>query len=414
MTIQLTNSAISDPATDATTAELAEIRSKLGTGPFGPYANVTAALADKPAAANPGAVYFVGASAPFGVYTSNGTTINPTVGRATGSDSIAGGLGAIASGVNSTVYGTFAQSTGANSAAFGYDSIASASFSTAVGRTSRASGSGSNAVGYGCTASGVDSTAQGNGSLAAAGSSTALGNAASVPTSETGGTAIGRNAVVGGGTTGGGENIAAGSDSLASCWRATAVGAKSIASAVSATAVGRGAIASAIHSIAIGRGAWANVQNQICIGLSGSDAATDVYFESGHTHKYLDPIDSTTITRVPNLTDINLHGFDAFDATGSPTNNVAGGVLRMAGGRGTGTAAGGRVVLSVAPAGGSSNNTKNALVDVVQLLSQGFLFIANATTVPGSNPVGGGNLYVEGGALKWRGSSGTVTTIAAA
>ena len=38
--------------------------------------------------------------------------------------------------------------------------------------------------------------------------------------------------------------------------------------------------------------------------------------------------------------------------------------------------------------------------------------IANATTVPTSNPTGGGVLYVDGGALKYRGSSGTVTTIA--
>ena len=41
------------------------------------------------------------------------------------------------------------------------------------------------------------------------------------------------------------------------------------------------------------------------------------------------------------------------------------------------------------------------------------LFLANAT-VPGSNPVGGGLLYVSGGALKYRGSAGTVTNIAAA
>jgi len=42
------------------------------------------------------------------------------------------------------------------------------------------------------------------------------------------------------------------------------------------------------------------------------------------------------------------------------------------------------------------------------------LGIANAATVPNSNPGGGGVLYAEAGALKWRGSSGTVTTIAAA
>lgn len=40
------------------------------------------------------------------------------------------------------------------------------------------------------------------------------------------------------------------------------------------------------------------------------------------------------------------------------------------------------------------------------------MFIANATAVPASNPSGGGVLYVENGALKYRGSSGTVTTIA--
>lgn len=42
------------------------------------------------------------------------------------------------------------------------------------------------------------------------------------------------------------------------------------------------------------------------------------------------------------------------------------------------------------------------------------MFIPNATTVPTTNPTGGGILYVEAGALKYRGSSGTVTTIAAA
>lgn len=41
----------------------------------------------------------------------------------------------------------------------------------------------------------------------------------------------------------------------------------------------------------------------------------------------------------------------------------------------------------------------------------GALFLANAATVPASNPTGGGLLYVESGALKYRGSSGTVTTL---
>lgn len=44
----------------------------------------------------------------------------------------------------------------------------------------------------------------------------------------------------------------------------------------------------------------------------------------------------------------------------------------------------------------------------------GVVYVANASTVPTTNPSGGGVLFAEGGALKWRGSSGTVTTIAPA
>jgi hypothetical protein len=41
------------------------------------------------------------------------------------------------------------------------------------------------------------------------------------------------------------------------------------------------------------------------------------------------------------------------------------------------------------------------------------IWIQNATTIPTSNPADGGVLYVEGGALKYRGSSGTVTQLGA-
>lgn len=44
----------------------------------------------------------------------------------------------------------------------------------------------------------------------------------------------------------------------------------------------------------------------------------------------------------------------------------------------------------------------------------GVIGITNAGTAPTTNPTGGGVLYAEGGALKYRGSSGTVSTIAPA
>jgi hypothetical protein len=42
---------------------------------------------------------------------------------------------------------------------------------------------------------------------------------------------------------------------------------------------------------------------------------------------------------------------------------------------------------------------------------QATVFIGNATTVPSSNPSGGGILYVESGALKYRGTSGSAGTL---
>jgi hypothetical protein len=44
----------------------------------------------------------------------------------------------------------------------------------------------------------------------------------------------------------------------------------------------------------------------------------------------------------------------------------------------------------------------------------GVIGLANRGTVPSTNPSGGGVIYCESGALKYRGSSGTVTTLAAA
>ena len=45
---------------------------------------------------------------------------------------------------------------------------------------------------------------------------------------------------------------------------------------------------------------------------------------------------------------------------------------------------------------------------------EGVIAIANASVAPSGDPAGGGILYVEDGALKYRGSNGTVTTIAPA
>jgi hypothetical protein len=69
-----------------------------------------------------------------------------------------------------------------------------------------------------------------------------------------------------------------------------------------------------------------------------------------------------------------------------------------------------------------SNNTSQLTIGQTGNLSLGTIAtfgggigvfaITNAATSPTTNPTGGGILYAEAGALKWRGSSGTVTTMA--
>lgn len=100
-------------------------------------------------------------------------------------------------------------------------------------------------------------------------------------------------------------------------------------------------------------------------------------------------------------------------ATGGSGTDIAGADVRIAGGQGTGSGAGGSLHLAVARAG-STGSSLNATADIVSLLQDGYLFVSNAGAVPGSNPTGGGYLYVEAGALKYRGSSGTITTLGAA
>jgi trimeric autotransporter adhesin len=221
---------------------------------------------------------------------------------------------------------------------------------------------------------GANSLAQGLGAESLAANSVALGRNAAVGAQNTGSVAIGSSATIPDNGNGG-ESVAVGESATASAWRATVLGYKARVKVVSGTAIGRGAITEKAHDIAVGRGAWTpatgNNGGMLALGFNGGDSPTHVYFESGHTHKYVEEINSGTITRNPSLTPIVIHGFDAYDATVAPTNDVAGGDLKLAAGVGTGTANSGKVILQYAAAGGVSNNTKNALVDGFTLHNNG-------------------------------------------
>lgn len=111
--------------------------------------------------------------------------------------------------------------------------------------------------------------------------------------------------------------------------------------------------------------------------------------------------------------------------------NVAAGNVTFIAPRATGTATGGAFVFQTAPVTGSGTTLQTAqTVFRIESTSNiaftgagvapsygsgvGVFFLANAGTNPSANPTGGGILYVNAGALTYRGSAGTVTVVAPA
>lgn len=115
--------------------------------------------------------------------------------------------------------------------------------------------------------------------------------------------------------------------------------------------------------------------------------------------------------------------------SGAPGNND-GGTLILEGGAASGTGLKGGVQLCL-------NGTTTVQIEVAEVVSgnavtalnrgsaltstqmpantgNGVTYIANAGTAPTASAVSGGILYAEAGALKWRGSGGTITTLGAA
>lgn len=129
------------------------------------------------------------------------------------------------------------------------------------------------------------------------------------------------------------------------------------------------------------------------------------------------------------------------NATGGSGTNIGGADIKLAGGKGTGNASGGSILFQTSDAGGSGS-TLQTLSTKMSILANGNIVLChNGTTAIGkvsmgtttavematingraymanqaepATPTGGGVLYVESGALKYKGSSGTVTTLGAA
>lgn len=109
--------------------------------------------------------------------------------------------------------------------------------------------------------------------------------------------------------------------------------------------------------------------------------------------------------------------------------NIGAGDLTIEAPLASGNATGGGIALATAPSGASGAIVQTPVTRVrveptgnITLAAAtgsygsgvGVIFIGNAGTNPSANPVGGGILYVNAGALTYRGSGGTVTVIAPA
>ena len=189
----------------------------------------------------------------------------------------------------------------------------------------------------------------GDGAVVGNTSCLAIGNAASASGSEC--TAIGKGSIATGAAGGGTRALAVGASSVSTGNRATAVGYSANCNSPEGVVIGNaGAAGDATGNIAIGGssglstnsvGPWIAIgyaavpsaSNQCVIGGTSLATLFDMYFGKGVTHA----------TPIPT----------AINAGGGSGTNIAGGALRLAGGKGTGNAAGGNVLIQTSTAGGS-------------------------------------------------------------
>jgi Head domain of trimeric autotransporter adhesin len=196
-------------------------------------------------------------------------------------------------GANSEKFGAGATAVGGQSTALGYGASSAGGQGVAIGYSSSAGPGGGVAIGYGNIVSNAYGVSVGR-SAGASAYDVALGSFAT--------------------TTGDSGSIAIGYSTVASSY---------------GIAIGNGSSASYTSSIAIGKASATTAANQLVFGSDGF-AASDIYFGDGVT------------SATPPSSVLN--------GTGGSGTNIAGGALQLAGGKGTGSAAGGDILFQTSTA----------------------------------------------------------------
>lgn len=153
------------------------------------------------------------------------------------------------------------------------------------------------------------------------------------------------------------------------------------------------AAAGAVGSLQVVPAPGGSVSSRIQFGGSGTGHLLSFARNVGGTVTELMTLSDSGSGILAMGSNITINGNGNITAAGTITASFA-----LSSGGNVSTSSGGSVRVGTTDTGGGAN----------------VIGIKNATTVPTANPTGGGVLYVEGGALKYRGSSGTITTLGAA
>ena len=202
-------------------------------------------------------------------------------------------------------------------------------------------------------------------------------------------------------------SVAMGMDSRATGTYSVAIGDRNVATGSSATAIGVTATASGSDSVAIGC-CSATASGTSALALGTGSLASGQY--SRTLGSYITSSGNYSITIGQWLTGSATNSMvlgQGVDNTNRLVNSTAQSL--MIGFNST------VPTLYVGPSTGAGTWGNVGIGTVSEFGSgTGVIGLANVGTLPTTNPTGGGVLYADAGALKWRGSSGTVTTIAAA
>lgn len=268
----------------------------------------------------------------------NGAGSNQTVAIQAGTIN-ASAVRSVAIGINSAIssndtvaIGSSSSASGVRATALGYTSLAGGNSSVSLGSQSNANGAQGIAIGANASAGTTDAISIGNAAVSITNNYT-ISIGSSVSASGVGAIAIGRVA-----TSTNASTIAIGLSADATASKAIAIGDSTNASGSSSIAIGDAASASAANSIAFGQSTSVGHANSIAIGRSAASTATNQFVVGSASYATTEFFLGRGVTSATS-------GTTTISATGGTGTDIAGHGLVIAGGRSTGNAKPGDVVI---------------------------------------------------------------------